>query len=246
MLGTAHTPAHSNLFNVRSIQNSPELSDTERETFHSITAQLLYLATRVRPDLLIVVSFLTKRVLHTQGDERAKLVRAVRYLRGTCDFGIILSGAHAMTVLAYVDASYGVHEDLKSHTGCTIWIRLGPIYAKSTGQKINTKSSTEVELIALSDSSSQIIWTRNFIEEQGYRAGPAFIMSTILLIKNGKSNSEKTRHISIRFFFITDRIKSKEITVEYMPKSDMIADILTKPLQGALFRKLRDKLLNWS
>ena len=250
MLGTAHTPAHSNLFNVRSIQDSPELSDEERETFHSITAQLLYLAKRVRPDLLVVVSFLTKRVLHPQRDDRAKLVRAVQYLRGTRDLGIILSGAHDMTVLAYVDASYGVHEDLKSHTGCTIGIGLGPIFAKSTGQKINTKSSTEAELIALSDSSSQIIWTRNFIEEQGYRAGPALIyednMSTISLVKNGKSNSEKTRHISIRFFFISDRIKSKEITVEYMPTGDMIADILTKPLQGALFRKLRDKLLNWS
>ena len=104
--------------------------------------------------------------------------------------------------------------------------------------------------MALSDSASQILWTRNFLEKQGYAMGPAKIyednMSKISLIKNGKSNSEKTRHISIRFAFISHRVNSTEITVEYMPTGNMIADILTKPLQGALYRKLRDKLLNWS
>ena len=76
--------------------------------------------------------------------------------------------------------------------------------------------------------------------------GPAIIyevnMSTIALVKNGKSNSDKTRHIAIRYF----GIMNKEISVNYMPTEDMIADILTKPLQGTLFKKLRDKLLNWN
>ena len=126
----------------------------------------------------------------------------------------------------------------------------GPVYAKSSSQKINTKSSTESELVALSDSTSQIVWTRNFLQEQGYIMGPAIVyednMSTIALVKNGKSNSDKTRHIAIRYFFIFDRIMNKEISVNYMPTGDMIADVLTKPLQGTLFKKLRDKLLNWN
>ena len=70
-------------------------------------------------------------------------------------------------------------------------------------------------------------------------------MSTISLVKNGKSNSYKTRHIAIRFFFVSDRVASKEIKIEYMPTGEMLADILTKPLQGAIFIKLRDRLLNW-
>ena len=79
--------------------------------------------------------------------------------------------------------------------------------------------------------------------------GPAVVyqdnMSTIALVKNGKSNSDRTRHIAIRFFFVSDRVLNKEISVEYMPTGDMLANILTKPPQGALFIKLRDKLLNW-
>ena len=79
--------------------------------------------------------------------------------------------------------------------------------------------------------------------------GPATVyhdnMSTIALVKNGKSNSDRTRHIAIRFLFVADRVASKEIKIEYVPTGEMLADILTKPPQGALFKKLRDKLLNW-
>ena len=70
-------------------------------------------------------------------------------------------------------------------------------------------------------------------------------MWTIALVKNGKSNSDRTRHIAIRFLFVADRVASEEIKIEYMPKGEMLADILSKPLQGALFMKPRDKLLNW-
>jgi hypothetical protein len=69
--------------------------------------------------------------------------------------------------------------------------------------------------------------------------------SSMALIKNGKSNSERTRHIAIRFFFISDRVNSNEIKLQYMETENMLADVLTKPLQGELFRRLRDQLLNW-
>jgi hypothetical protein len=138
---------------------------------------------------------------------------------------------------------------MKSHTGCVIGLGKGPIFGKSTTQKLNCKSSTEAELIGLSDSTNQVIWTRNFLIEQGFDIGPATIyqdnQSTIALVKNGKSNSERTRHIAIRFFFVSDRVKSNEIKIEYMATGEMLADILTKPLQGNLFKKLRDQLLNW-
>ena len=123
------------------------------------------------------------------------------------------------------------------------------MYSKSSGQKINTKSSAESELVGLSDSTGQVVWTRNFLIEQGYVLGPAVIyqdnQSTMALLKNGKSNSDRTRHIAIRFFFVSDRVNNNEIKLEYLETGDMLADILTKPLQGELFRKLRDRLLNW-
>ena len=113
-------------------------------------------------------------------------------------------------VNSYIDASFGVHKDSKSHTGCVITLGKGAIYSKSSTQKLNTVSSTEAELVVVTEGAFQVFWTRNFLIEQGYCMSPATMfqdnMSTIQLLKNGKSNAERTRHIDLRYFYITDRI----------------------------------------
>ena len=90
--------------------------------------------------------------------------------------------------------------------------------------------------MGLSDSSNQVLWVRQFLIDQGYEIRPAIVYqdnkSTIQLIKNGRSNSERTRHINIRYFYLSDRIKENEIIIEYKSANEMLADKLTKPLQG--------------
>jgi len=211
--------------------------------------KLMYLAKRVRPDIITAVVFLSTRVLYADQDDAAKLDRVLRYLCSNREFGICLQPRDYVDIDAYVDASYGVHPGSLSHSGVVIMIGLGPIYIKSSKQKIVSKSSTEAELIALSDASSQVIWTRNFLISQGHELGPAKVRqdnkSTMAMVEKGRSTSERTRHISVRYFFIKDRVDSGDLAIEYTPTKEMIADILTKPLQGDLFRKLRSQLLNW-
>lgn len=125
----------------------------------------------------------------------------------------------------------------------------GAIYGTSTKHKINTKSSTEGELIAVNDVMPQVLWTRYFLEAQGYEVKDSIIyqdnQSAILLEKNGKASSGKrTRHINIRYFFVHDRVEAGEVSIQYCPTGDMVADFFTKPLQGTLFRKFRDQILN--
>jgi hypothetical protein len=149
----------------------------------------------------------------------------------------------------WVDASYAVHPDMKSHTGGTMSLGKGSIYSASKTQRLNTKSSTEAELVGVDDVSAQILWTRYFLEEQGYKISENTLyqdnQSAMLLENNGRaSSSKRTRHINVRYFFVTDRIKSKEVKVEYCPTGDMVADYFTKPLQGSAFRKLRDIIMN--
>ena len=87
------------------------------------------------------------------------------------------------------------------------------------------------------------------MREQGYDVGPAIIhqdnMATIASIKKGQPSSDRSRHISIKHYWLHDRLESGEIDIEYMASSDMIADFLTKPLQGEQFLRLRELLLNW-
>ena len=63
----------------------------------------------------------------------------------------------------------------------------------------------------------------------------------MLLEKNGMmSAGKRSRHLNVRFFFITDRVKSGELTVEHCPTDDLMVDFFTEPLQGTRFIKLRD------
>ena len=167
----------------------------------------------------------------------------------TQDLGIVLEAdEELLNLYCYIDASFAVHQDMKSHTGTLVTLGKGPIMAKSVKQKINTKSSTESELVGLSDSVSLVIWCRNFLESQGYRMPAASVfqdnLSTIAMIRSGKPTSDRTRHVNIRFFFVHDREANEEIKVEYKPTKQMLADIFTKPLQGDLFVQLRNELLN--
>jgi hypothetical protein len=61
----------------------------------------------------------------------------------------------------------------------------------------------------------------------------------MLLEKNSKaSSSKRTHHINIQYFFITDRVDMKEVEMEWCPTKEMVADFMTKPLQGSHFRRL--------
>ena len=68
--------------------------------------------------------------------------------------------------------------DLKSHTAVTGLL-------EETGQKLNRKSSTEAELVALNDSTSQIVWTSNFLEEQEYKMEPATVYQDNIVLNRG-------------------------------------------------------------
>jgi hypothetical protein len=58
------------------------------------------------------------------------------------------------------------------------------------------------------------------------------------------SSSKQSQHLNIWYFFIMDCVKAKELPIKYCPMEEMISDYFTKPLQGALFRKMRDLIMN--
>jgi hypothetical protein len=248
MNGTAVTPAADHLFKVN--EKDPEILNHEQaDVFHHIVMQLFYLCKRVRIDIHTAVAFLTTRVTKPDKDDWNKLARVIRYLRANKDLSLTLEANPNIVLQWWVDASFAVHPDMRSHTGAVLSLGKGGVYSMSTRQKINTKSSTEAELVGVDDAMSLIIWTKNFLEAQGYRASDNVVyqdnQSAMLLERNGRASSGKrTRHVDIRYFFVTDRINQKQMRVEYCPTEEMIADFFTKPLQGSLFRKFRTFLLN--
>jgi hypothetical protein len=67
----AVTPANDNLFEL--YETSKLLSLEMKDKFHTRVAKLLYLAKRVRPDILVTTVFLTTRVLRPNEEELSKL-----------------------------------------------------------------------------------------------------------------------------------------------------------------------------
>ena len=150
---------------------------------------------------------------------------------------------------AYADASYGVHMDGKSHTGNVITLGRGPIFCKSSKQKSVKKSSCEAEILALSDIVSTVAWMNDFLQEIGVTIEPSILFednrAAIFLVTNGPSTAGRVRHVHIRNAFVNQFLANGTMQIVFCPTSQMIADILTKPLPPPTYNILRKLLLGY-
>ena len=134
-------------------------------------------------------------------EDRKKLRRLIGYLKRTIKLPLILQSDGVNVLKWLVDASYATHYDIQGHTGGTISIgkegRVSIIII-SKKQKLNTKSSTEAELVREDNAMPQMLRTSYFLEEQGYGIDENILyqenMSAMLVEKNGKKYSKKKRN----------------------------------------------------
>jgi len=141
MDGHTMTPAGSHLFKVNT--GAERLDKDTSEVFHSITAKILFLCKRGQPDVQVPIAFLCTRVQGPDVDDYKKLRRVVRYLRATKELCLTLEAESLQVIRWWVDASFAVHQDMRSHTGGAMSLGRGAIYSTSTRHKLNTKSSTK-------------------------------------------------------------------------------------------------------
>ena len=119
--------------------------------FHNMVARGLFVCKRSRQDIQTAIAFLSTHVSIPDTDDWKKLRRLIGYLKGTQDLVLTLSADGAWIVKWYIDAAFGVHKDMKSHTGNVMTLGKGAANAASLKQKLNTKSSTESELVGTDD-----------------------------------------------------------------------------------------------
>ena len=244
--GTKTSAAPDNLFKVN--EDCEKLSTKRAVEFHNLVAKMLYATKRARPDTCTAIAFLTTRVRAPDIDDWAKLTHLMKYLRGTRMLPLILSANGSGILKWWIDAAFAVHPNMRGHSGGGLSLGHEFPIVGSTKQKLNTHSSTETEVFGVDDFMPAVCWTRYFMKAQGYAVRDNIVhqdnKSSILLEKNGKaSSSKRTKHINIRYFFITDRVGTGEVTLKWCPTEDMIGDFATKPLQGALFKWFRDQIM---
>ena len=244
---TATTPAGEDLFNQKGVKGQ-KLDKKMSEQFHTTVAKGLFLSKRARPDIQPTIAYLCTKVLEPTTVEWKQLVRLMKYLNGTKEKVLTLKADNMRVIKWFVDASFAVHADFKSHTGAVMTLGGGAVQSISRKQKLNTKSSTEAELVGADDAAVMILWTKLFMEAQGYNVDNNILYqdnkSAILLEVNGQQSAgRRSRALNVRYFFLTDQVEKGNLTVEYCPTDLMVGDFMTKPLQGEKFIQFRKAIL---
>jgi hypothetical protein len=91
----------------------------------------------------------------------------MRYLRTYPDLPLTLEADNTHVIKWWIDASFAMHTNMKSHTGATMLMGKCLVYSASIRQKLNTKSSTEAELVAADDAIPMVLSTQYFLQAQG-------------------------------------------------------------------------------
>ena len=237
------TPWTERLFKVD--ETSPQVDEETRGILHTFVMKNMFLVKRGRKDVLPGVTFLASRVKEPNQGDWKKLVRILGFLKKTKDEVLTLEADDRQSLYWMIDVAFGVHPELKSHTG------KGAIIADSTKQKTNSRSSTEAEMKGVDDEIGKVEWVRRFIEAQGFKTMLNIIYqdntSAMKMEINGKaSSSKRTRHFDIRLYYVKDLVDRGEVSVVYCPTEEMLADSMSKPTVGAKFKVMRDLIMNFS
>ena len=106
----------------------------------------------------------------------------------------------------------------------------GSVYNTSAKQKLNTKSSTETEVVVTDEFMPQIMWRKYFLDAQGYSCNHELQQdntSAMRLELNGKTSSGKrSKHMAIRYFLIKDRIDAGNLSIHHCSTGSIVGDFL--------------------
>ena len=239
--------------------NSPLLTDkTLSDRITKIIYQCGY-ATFIAPEISVAVTVLKASVNEVTEQVYERTVYLLQYINGRRDLPLILgpNSKGEYEFLTFSDAASNPGNDtspllkgFRSVSASVNSLGRGGFKVKVAKQSITTNSATLAELVAVNDamiptSNQQQILESRGITGKGIKPGKfkEDNTTTIQLIKNGRSLSARTKHIKLKYYFVKQYFDNGDFELEYCPTEDMVADILTKPLQGKLFFKLRAMLL---
>lgn len=205
--------------------------------FRPLIGKMRYLVTGTRPDICYACNFLS-RFMHNPGMAHWKsLVRVVRYLKHTTNYGIKFSSqstSQPIPLLGWSDSDWGGESDTRRSTaGFVFTLAGGAITWQSKRQTSVTLSTAEAEFVAVA-LAAKGLWLQSVIEELRLIPKPSLKifcdnMSCIFLASNPK-HSEKTKHVDLKYHFIRELVESKKLHLEHTSTQTMWADFLTKSL----------------
>jgi len=236
------TPLQQNL----KLSSDDGTKEVDATMYRQLVGSLIYLTT-TRPNLAYSVNVLSQFMSKSLESHWVAAKSVLRYLCGTVNYGILYIDASDVILAGFLDSDWeGNLDDRRSITGYAFSIGSGVIASSNKKQSSVALSSCEAEYQALCAATCEEIWLRRLLNDVGKEQKNSTSIksdnqSTIKLAYNPVFH-KNTKHIDTQFHFVTEKIQSKEITVEYCKTCDNMADIFIKPLAHVKFELFRRML----
>lgn len=224
-------------------QQKEEEPFENQEIYQSLIGSLLYLSTNTRPDIAICTSMLGRKTSSPTKLDWTEGKRVLKYLKGTIDHSLVLKST-GCDLECFVDADWASDAtDRKSNSGFLIKLGGSTIEWSSKKQKLVSLSSSEAEFIALAECCQELLWILKLMDSFGVGVKSPIKINednqSCIKIAEKQNFERRSKHIETKFNFVKDLITTNKIKLIYCPTEEMIADILTKPLQSTKIQKFR-------
>jgi hypothetical protein len=251
VVGKVETPCPENLMEYNS-----ELPKADYKQYASLVMAIYYLALRVRFDILFTINYLSTRMMDATSMEMKNAYRILKYLNATKEAGLVLRPS-GTRLHFYVDASYGIHPNGRSHSGVSISLGGdepslgldGTFFVMSTVQKFVTVSSTEAEMNATYNIHQVLTGLRQFLFEVGEdQSQPSLVLqdnaAAMINFTRAGGPRGRTMPLNVRYYYMVELIEDGVVELMKIDTADMLADILTKPFYKKSDIQLIQRLLN--
>lgn len=216
--------------------------------YREAVGSLMYAAVTTRPDIAYAVGLASRHLENPDANDIIAVKQIFRYLRGTADYGLMFTSNHSATLIGYCDADLGGDPDTRRSTsGILFMYNRTPIYWRSKRQTIITTSSTESEVVCLSETIKILTVLRRLCKELGLITSSATKIfcdsQSAIKIAISETNQSRTKHLAIKAAFAREKLDNKELIIEHIRTDSQLADILTKATTSAQFKNISKQLV---
>jgi len=188
--------------------------------YRSLIGCLMYL-TATRPDIIFVVSFLS-RFMHCASEVHLRAAKRI-----LSDWA-------------------GSYDDMKSTSGYCFNLGSGVFSWCTKKQEIVAQSTAEVEFIAATATVNQVLWLKKILYDLHFQQKNKIEVlvdnQAAIAIANNPVCHGKTKHFNIKLYFLREMQQNGEVNLVYCKSEDQLADMFIKPLPISKFELLRKRI----
>lgn len=238
----ADTPMVQN-HKLGTIQGAPT---ADREWYQRLVGKLIYLS-HTRPDIAYAVSVVSQFMHNPQKHHMDAVIRILRYLKGTPGVGLLFKNNGHLDIEGYTDADWaGNQDDRRSTSGYFTLVGGNVVTQKSKKQKVVALSSAEAEFRGIVKGITEILWVRKLLGELGLKVPDPTSLKcdnkASISISENPVQHDRTKHVEVDRHFIKEKIDTGIVKLPHVHSEDQLADILTKAVNGRIFKEVLSKL----